>query len=171
MTTRTLLGLTIATCLALWAADFHPLDVKTGEWESTVIIDMNGPPPIPAEMLARMTPEQRAKFEERTKSLSGRPTVSKYCITKDKLDKPLLWGKDDKACSYSLATSTGSAQEIHVACSNERMKSSGTIRIQALDSENVKGSTHITMTSGDRTTNINSSITAKWVGPACSSNK
>jgi hypothetical protein len=170
LTTRMLLVLTFAAGFAAWAADYHPLDIKPGQWETTITTDMNGPPPVPPEVLARLTPEQRAKIEERTKSLSGRTTTHKGCLTKEKLDKPQLFGNEQKSCTYNIKTSTSNAQEIQVECANEKMKSNGTVRIQALDSENVKASVHMTMTFGDKTSEINSSWTSKWVGETCGGN-
>ena len=169
MITKTLFGLalTAATLALSWAADFHPLDVKPGQWESTVTVETNGMPPIPPEALARMTPEQRAKLEERTKSLSNRTIIRKSCIKKEKLDKPITWGNADKACTYTLVTSTSTAQEVHVECSKENRKSSGTIRVEALSPESVKGTVQMTMTMGDRTMDINSSFTTKYIGAAC----
>jgi hypothetical protein len=172
--TKFFLALVLAACCLTigFAADtFHPLDVKPGEWESTMTIAMNGPPPIPAEALARMTPEQRARLEEKTKSLSGRTIVHKTCIKKERLDKPLTWGNEDKACAYTLGASTGSLQEVHVECSKENRKSTGTIRVQAVDQENIKGAVQMTLTFGDRTSEINSEFTAKYVGPTCTTEK
>jgi len=165
------MGIALATSTANWAADFHPLDVKTGEWEATMTVETNGPPPVPPEALARMTPQQRAALEERTRPLAGRTTVRKTCISQEKLDKPILWGQDDKACTYSLVTSTGHAQEIHVECAREKMKSAGTVRVEAQDSENVKGTVHMTVTQSDQTSEINSSFTAKRVAAACTAKR
>jgi hypothetical protein len=163
-------GLVLAACCAIcWAADtFHPLDVKTGEWESSMTVATSDVPPIPAEALARMTPQQRAKLEEQTKSLSGRTIVHKSCLKKEKLDKPLSFGNDDKACTRTLVASTGSMQEIRVECSRNNRKSSGTLTFQALDSEHVQGTVKMTMTSSNGNMDINSSFTAKWIGPTCS---
>ena len=130
-----------------------------------VTIASTGAPPIPPEVLAKLPPEQRAKFEEK---MSARPHTSVSCLKKEKLDKPFLWGHENKACTHSLVSSTNSLQEIHVECSTEKTKSNGTVRIEAISTENVKGSVQMTTTSGDRTMNINSTFTAKWVGPTCS---
>lgn len=170
MTTKILLALTLALCWSMtgWAADtFHPLDVKPGQWESSTTMNTNGAPLIPPEVLARMTPDQRAKLEERAKALSGRTTVNKTCVKREKLDKPFTWGHEDKACTYALGESSGTVQEIHVECNRENRKSTGTIRVEALDSENIKGSVQMTLAMGDRTREFNTTFTAKYVGPAC----
>jgi Protein of unknown function (DUF3617) len=163
--TKFLLGTALAAFTLCLAVDIVPLDVKPGQWETTVTVSTNGPPPIPPEALMRMTPEQRARLEERTKSLSGRTIVHKSCVKKEKLDKPLTWGTEDRACAYTLVTSTPSMQEVHVECTKENRKSTGTIRVQALDQENIKGSVQMTLTMGDKTTDISSSFTTKYSGP------
>ena len=58
-------------------------------------------------------------------------------------------------------------QEIHVDCSRNGIKSTGTVNLEAVDSENVKGSMQMTATSGGRTMNMNFTFSAKWIGPAC----
>jgi len=165
--TKALLGLTFGACALAWAVDYHPLDVKTGQWESTITVDTAGMPTIPPETLARMSPEMRARIEEKTKALSGRNRTTKSCLKKENLDKPLLFGNEQKACVWTLATSSSTTQDIHIECNHEASKSTGTIHIQALNPENVKGSVQMTMTRGDHTMNINSSFTAHWVGAAC----
>ncbi|HTE88846.1 MAG TPA: hypothetical protein VK639_07845 [Terriglobales bacterium] len=71
---RTILaGLVMLSSVTVWAADkLQPLNVKTGLWETTTTRITSGEIPIPAEMLARLTPEQRAKMEARMKANSQR---------------------------------------------------------------------------------------------------
>jgi len=45
-------------CAAAWAAQTTPLNVKTGEWESTSTNETTGQLPVPQEMLDKMTPEK-----------------------------------------------------------------------------------------------------------------
>lgn len=167
MITRVLLVSTLGAAWAAWAADYHPLDIKPGQWETRMTTDMNGPPPISPELLAKLPPEQRAKLEQRTSALGSRTMTRKGCLTKEKLDKPTLFGNEQRSCTYAIKTSTSRTQEISVECANEKMKSNGTVHIEALDSENVKASVHMTMSFGEKTSEINSSWTSKWIGPAC----
>ena len=60
---------------AAWAqAKFQPLNVKTGLWESTSTSTTVGQMPVPADLLAKLSPEQRAKFEARMKANSAPKT-------------------------------------------------------------------------------------------------
>src|SRR5262245_49843809 len=80
------LTLLVLSSSALFAADkLQPLNVKIGLWEVTHTMSMSGMPPIPAELLAKMTPEQKAQLEERMKARSAEPphsTTEKQCVTK-----------------------------------------------------------------------------------------
>jgi hypothetical protein len=172
--TRRSIGLTLLFCSTLCstvsAADFRPLDVKTGEWESTVSGRTTGMPPIPDEVLNKMTPEQRAKIQAAMGAANGgKPMVSKSCITKDSLDKAFNLGDNNtKACARTLVTSSGTKQEIRVDCSRDGGKTVGTIKVEALDSENIKGSMQITSSNGAHNMNMDYTFNVKWIGSACS---
>ena len=171
MKTANLVALFVCAGSVLRAADtLTPLDVKLGQWESSMTMETTGLPPIPTEVLDRLPPEQRAKMEERLKanaSKGPRTTVHKSCLKKEDLDKALSFGNEEKSCTRTIVTSSRSKQEIHMECTVGGGKQSGTIRIEAVNSENVKGSTEMTMTGAGRTMNMNSTFTAKWLGPTC----
>jgi hypothetical protein len=67
MSRKLLFGMFALALLCLYSkglradGDVTPLDVKTGLWESTTVMNMGGLPPIPQEMLDKMTPEQKAR--------------------------------------------------------------------------------------------------------------
>ena len=169
MRTTCFSGLAVLICSTGWAADFHPLDVKTGQWETTMHSQSSGAPPIPPEVLNQMTTEQRAKLEERMKASMGpRTTVAKTCITKDKLNQPLDLGKEDKSCTRTMVTSTSSRQEVRFECTTAGMKSSGSMRIDVVNSETIKAAMQMTMGDGGHTSNTNMDFGAKWLGAACS---
>jgi hypothetical protein len=53
-------------------------------------------------------------------------------------------------------------------CTREGGKATGTIKMEAVDSENIKGSMQMTVTNGEHTMNMNYTFASKWVGPVCS---
>jgi hypothetical protein len=165
-------ALCAAVCSQASAADFQPLDVKTGQWESTLSGQSTGQPPIPDELLKRLAPEQRTKLEAtlQDKGTGGLKTsINRSCLTKEKLDKAFNLGDENtKACTRTLVTSSGSKQEIRLDCDHQGMKSSGTVKIEAVNPENIKGSMQIRVTNHDRTMNMNYTFTSKWIGAACS---
>jgi len=167
-----LIALLVLGCLGLWADEPVKLDVKLGLWETTNTFQTSGMPPvnIPPDALAKMTPEQRAKVEEMMKGLgSGTPrtTTTKSCLTREKMSKHEMFNEDRKDCTHTIVNSSSSRLEMRVQCATERAKTNGTIRIEALSSENVKGSMQMAVTNSDRTMNMNSNFTSKWLGSDC----
>lgn len=157
-------------CSTLWAADYRPLDVKTGQWETTVNSQMSGMPPIPDDVLNRMTPEQRAKIMAAMQARNGsKATVSKSCLTKDQLDKPFDLGDErTRSCTRTMITSSGSKQEARIDCTVNGSKTTGTIKVEAVDSGSVRGSMQMAVSSGEHSMNMNMTFASKWIGPVCS---
>jgi len=158
-------------CSSAWGADLHALDVKTGQWETSVIGQMTGMPTIPPEVLNQMPPEQRAKLEAAIGARGAKPIVSSNCMTKEKLAQAWNTGQQAmKSCTTTVIASTSSKQEIHIDCNREGSKSSGTVKVEAVDSGHIRGSIQMTAMSpsdGGHAMSMNYSFTSKWVGPAC----
>jgi hypothetical protein len=155
----------------VWAADFTPLNVKTGEWEVTMTGESTGQLPIPQAMLDKLTPEQRAKMEAAMKARGGpgaRPTVRKSCLRKEKLDKPFGDDEERKSCKQTIVTSSATKQEIHLECAQGGGQQTGTFKLEAVDSGTVKGVMQMTASNEGRSMNMNYDYSAKWLGPVCS---
>lgn len=167
---RVLAGIVLFGAAVLWGADkYQPLNVKLGLWETTSTITTKGQVPVSDEMLSRLTPEQRARVEERMKAQAGDRTTThtyKSCLTKEKLERGSGFS-DRKDCKETLLTSTSSRVEVKVACEGEGMSSSGTVRIDALSPESTKGSGRMSMTAGPRNMTVDTTLTSKWLGPSC----
>ena len=163
--------LLLASSSAVWAENkVQPLNVRVGLWEVTTTVASNGQMPIPADLLARLTPEQRARMEERLKANSSgktRTTTHKNCLTKEKLDRGETFSEERKTCTETLVTSTSSTVEVRVVCENQGVKSNGTLHIDALNPENVKGSMHMVASGGDHSMNMSSTFTGKWIASSC----
>ncbi|HUI78218.1 MAG TPA: DUF3617 family protein [Bryobacteraceae bacterium] len=160
--------------LASWAADdIKPLGVKLGLWESMVTTQTSGMPPIPEEVLSKLSPDQRARMEEAMKARQAKgaqPRTNKSCLTKESLDKAMTFGNEgNQSCKRTVMTSNSSKQEIRFECSDERtnIKSTGTMHVEALNSENVKGSGQVSSGNGTNSMNIQISFSAKWLGSDC----
>ena len=175
MTLHTSFALAAAFCCATaWAADKTPLNVRTGEWETTLTFESSGQLPIPQEMLDKMTPEQRARMEAAMKARAGRgprTTVHKSCVTKETLDKPFSGDQIQKSCKETVVTSSPTKQEIHLECELEGGRQTGSIKVEAVDPGNVKGSIQMTASNAGRSMDANSSFSAKWLGPMCKESK
>jgi hypothetical protein len=177
MSIKWLLILALLVGSLLWAADtYTPLDVKTGQWETTTSTEMSGSPPIPPELLDRLTPEQRAKMEAVLKGRSGqgpKTITTKGCLKKEDLERPsILFGDaTQRACRTTVVSSSRTKGEFRVDCALNQMKVTGTGQVEASNSENVKMTVHETMSGGAAPTNITMTSTSKWLGPACSESK
>lgn len=164
-------ALTMLGCASAWGADVHPMDVKLGQWETTTIMKMAGLPNIPPDILKQMPPEQRAKLEAMIAARSGKPITTTSCLTKDKLEQAWNTGQEGmKACTTKVITATSSKQEVRVECNRNGMKANGTINVEALDSEHVRGAMQMTAADSSNSSqamNMNYTFTSKWLGAAC----
>jgi len=168
--TSAMFMLFFAACMAV-AADTIPMDVKLGLWETTSTHTSAGAPPIPQEMLDRLTPEQRAKFEERMKGRSGQPKAETHrsCLTKEKLEKYFLF-EDDKEmhCTRNILSATARKIDAKLDCSNATgIKMNGTIKVDSPDPETANGTIHMTSSGGGNSMNIDSTFKSKWLSSSC----
>lgn len=174
MTKRHSIGLMMLLGSTLWTADLRALDVKTGQWETTTTGQMTGMPAIPPEALAHMTPEQRAKIESAMGARGAKPIVSTYCLTKEKLEQAWNTGQSmAKNCTTTMTSSSAGKQEVHMECNQNGTKMTGTVKVEAVDSEHTRGSIQMMAASADtgHAMNMNYSFTSKWLGAACTEAK
>ncbi|MBZ5700654.1 MAG: DUF3617 domain-containing protein [Acidobacteriia bacterium] len=168
------LGVFFSWVLVAMAGDkVQPLNIKTGLWQVTITSAVSGRPPVPADVLARMSPEQRARYEAAMKkmvSAAPKTTTHNNCVTKEQLNKD-PFSDEKKSCTRTVLKSTGSRMEIREVCEGNGVKSDITIQIEALNSENVKGVGHVTAAGGDKSMNINTNFTGKWIGAVCTDKK
>ncbi|HET7892993.1 MAG TPA: DUF3617 family protein, partial [Candidatus Sulfotelmatobacter sp.] len=94
----------------------QPLNVKTGLWESTVTYTRTGQLPISAGTLARLTPAQRARLEERAKANAGNSTTTtnQSCLKKEDLENPDF--TDKKKCTWTTLESSSTGAKGSATC-------------------------------------------------------
>lgn len=171
------LAIVVLAASAARAADPVPMDVKPGQWEATVTTQFTGMPQaqrmpqIPPEQLAKLPPEQRARVEMALKQASGAPrtTTSKSCVKKEDLTK--LSMNNDQSCKTNLVNSSRTRQEIQMECDRNGSKQTGTVTIEALNSESIKFTIHAAGENSGKSINMNITGTSKWLGPTCSDSK
>ena len=174
---RLLLGLIVVASLALLAQNkFTPPNVKEGLWELTLTHSTSGAPGgMPADALAQLPPEQRARVEEMMKqrgvSMQGNTTVVKNCVTKEKLAQGMAFGENRENCTHTIVGSSSSHMEMKLHCEDTKNGAKTTVDgntvIDVVSSENVKGTTHVVTRSQDHTMSSDMSFTSKYLGPAC----
>jgi hypothetical protein len=146
------------------------LNIKPGLWESTRTMKRTGEMPIPTEMLNRLTPEQRARMEERMKANSGGHTstvTEKHCITREDLERDRLKIAEAKECTTTVVNSTSTNLKGKMVCETAGMHSTGTLELVAVDPEHINGSYHSTVDGNDHSMNFEGTWTSKWLGSSC----
>jgi len=146
------------------------LNIKPGLWESTRTIKRTGEMGIPAELLNRLTPEQRTRMEERMKANSGGHTsteTEKHCVTKEDLERDRLKIAEAKECTTTVVNSTSTNVKGKIVCETAGMHATGMLELVAVDPEHVNGSYHSTVDSNDHTMNFEGTWTSKWLGSSC----
>ena len=164
----------VSTATPAAGSSLKPLNIKPGLWESTRTIKTAGAMPIPAELLNRLTPEQRARMEERMKAHSaGRSntTTEKHCVTKEDLEKDRLKLAEAKECTTTVLNSTSTSVRAKLVCDTQGMHATGSLELVAADPEHLNGSYHSTMNGNGHTMNVEGTWTSKWVSASCGNAK
>jgi hypothetical protein len=167
------LGLIAVSAMLVQAAEAK-FNMKPGLWEITMTGSSTGAPPIPADTLARMSPEQRAKFEAAMQAAMARsnaPHIFKSCVTEKELERgPDFSDPNQKNCKQTVVTRTSSIMEVRVECTGAE-KMSGRLRYEAVSREAVRGNTEMVISDGTKTMTSKHSIQGKWLAADCGSVK
>jgi len=149
--------------------EIHPLNVKPGLWETTRTYTSSGAPPVSPEILAKLSPQQRARLEQRVNAHSAGNTntvTDKHCVTKEDIEKA-DFGQGKGECTYNIETSTSTRAKGTYSCIVEGMNVNGSIDITASDPEHITGSSQGSLNGGGRTMNVESTFTSKLLGASC----
>ena len=135
----------------------------------TVTHSMSGMPAmpdIPPDVLAKMPPEQRARVEA---AMKGGPStdVRKECITKEKLEKHSAFSNNRGDCTRTVVNSTGSKLEMKIHCEEKQSSTDGTLVLETVGSDRVKGTMQSVTNANGHTMNMNFTFSSKYLGPAC----
>jgi hypothetical protein len=126
--------------------------------------------PIPAEMLNRLSPEQRARMEERMNAHSAAhssTTTEKHCVTKEDMEKDRLKLAEAKECTTTVINTTSTTVKAKLVCDQEGMHATGTLELVAADPEHMSGSYQSTVEANGHTMNVDGTWTSKWLGSSC----
>lgn len=149
-----------------------PMNVKTGQWQSTQTVTMSGSLGIPPDLEAKLTPEQRAQFEAAMKqSPMTRPQTftNKGCLKQEDLTKDPFANKNmqDMKCHENLLRSTSSEAEADISCEGPQATFKYHLTFQASDQEHVTGTGHGSATMGGHTMNSEVKFDSKWIQATC----
>ncbi len=172
VTKKSWLGIVPLVAANLWAADHvQPLDIKPGLWEIALTVKTTGLPPLPPEVAAKLTVEQRAQIDAKAKKIAAeapRTTVKKSCLEAKELEQPitLLFG-DEQGCRQTVTSSTRSRLDIRVECGSGTELGGGTVLIDVVDPKSAKVSSEWSASDGARTLKMSSTAKLKWLAESC----
>jgi hypothetical protein len=117
-----------------------PLNLKVGLWQMTYTTERNGVAMVRAiapELLAKMSPEQRARTEARLRSRAtqgAQVETRQYCMTEDWLKNAVFDRADiGPVCPRKLIVSTGKVQQFREECADANSKRTVDGQFEALD--------------------------------------
>jgi len=150
-------------------AQADTFNARPGAWEMTTTTVITGMP-IPAEQLAQMKPEQRAKMEAAMKARAAQPRSHTYrqCVTQKDLDqsrmlKPEGDGEEDK-CTRKVVSKTPARMVVEQACPAPNASTSK-MTFEAPTPEKMVAS--IDMARGGANGKIHVDISGHWLGASC----
>lgn len=154
---------------------YQPLNVKPGLWENTLSITRTGEIPIPPEMLSRLTPDQRARMEQRMKAnaaAQSHTVTDKQCITQEDLQKPnVLNPERQQHCIVKILESTSTSASGKMSCESEMGKLDGALEVKAPDPEHMNSTWHSTAAANGHTMNVDAKSSSKWLSLSCETAK
>lgn len=155
------------------ALKITPMNVRTGLWQSTSTMTVTGGLGLPPSLLAKMTPEQKAKYEAAMQAQSGGHTsthTNKGCLTQKDLTTDPFAQKDSSdehiQCHGTLLSSTRTDIVLQESCSGEASMAY-TMKIHAVDQEHATGTGTGTATMGGHTMNSSVKFQSTWIDATC----
>jgi hypothetical protein len=139
---RLLGAISLAATVVVAADNVQPLNVKTGLWQVTMTTTIQG---------------------------MGTPQTHAYrsCVTKDNLNQ-YPFADPDNNCKYKVQSSTGSHMDVSGSClPSEGGKADFKIQLDAIDSEDVKGTGQLTLAGPQGAMHGDYSGRGKWIGASC----
>lgn len=153
------------------------LNVKLGLWEVATQANISGMPQMmPDEMLAKLTPEQRARMQAAMQASMAdiaKPKRAKHCLTAEKLARGWdLERQNRQNCQRKIVTNSSSELEIQESCTEADGTSVMDEHFQLASSllgaaEQMAGTVHYVRNSGGKTMTVDSNVKGQWLGASC----
>lgn len=180
MRVRTAIGACLASfwALSMAAGDKSqvlsvPLNLKVGLWQMTYTTERNGVAvvhPIAPGLLARMTPEQRAKTGARLKARAAQGTqveTRQYCMTDERLKNTNFeLSEMGQVCPRTVLTSTPALQQFREECAANANKRTVDGYFEAVDPDTIKGSLKV-KSEGSNAYTMSVEIGGRWIAADC----
>lgn len=163
------LGLTPGPPIPLMAsyALADSFNAKPGAWEMTITTLTTGMPVSP-DMLAKMSPEQRAKIEAMMQARAGKPSTHVYqsCMTQKDLDEDRIIKKsdDEDQCTQKIITKSANRLVIEKTCPAPRASTSQ-MTMEAKTPESIVASINMVQGGADGKAHVD--IKGHWLRTSC----
>ena len=163
------LGLTPGPIIPLMAscALADSFNAKPGAWEMTITTLTTGMP-APPDMLAQMSPEQRAKIEAMMQARAGKPSTHVYpsCITQKDLeeDRIIKESDDENHCTQQIITKSANKLVLEKRCPAPRASTSK-MTMEAKTPESIVAS--IDMVQGGARGKVHVDMKGHWLRASC----
>jgi hypothetical protein len=144
------------------------LNVKLGLWEITSVTQTHGMPPLPKELLSKLTPEQRRKMETDLKAEQAKgpdTDTDRECITPKDIERPFE-SANTKECKQTIVTTTRTSQEVRIVCTGG-MPGSGLLKISTSHPEKMTGSLKLKLGEGTEAMTIDARLQGRWLSGDC----
>ena len=141
------------------------LNVKTGQWETTVTTKIDGNP-IPKNVLDQLPPDRRAKIEQAMAARAASkaaPKTTTTCMTEEDLDKGVQTMDIGGDCKKTILAQTPTHQEVAIECSRNGVSTKGHMTVDALSNESIKGKMEMNVGDGK----VIGDFSGKWIGATC----
>lgn len=172
-------GLIIGTS-AVATAQQPPLDMRTGLWEMASERSATGMPEAPAmpampqippEVLAKMTPAQRAQIEGAMRARSGAQTgkkTKKVCVTAEALRRSPDLGLERRAgCTVNKSVRSARGWQVQQTCIEGGRKQTLDVRYDVVSREAIEGTIDIAMSDGARNIAMKQAMRGRWLSADC----
>ena len=158
-----LAALALAIPTLAWAGQ---LDVKTGSWEMTSRMQMQGAMMNPG-MMANIPPEARAQVEAAMGAMN-KPHTRRQCITAEQLQRgfDMIEGHDS-GCHHQVISATSDSMEVRGSCASDGTKSTMHGVFHAANRESFAGTIDMDTVSEDGPHHATLAMTGKFLGPDC----
>jgi Spy/CpxP family protein refolding chaperone len=142
-----------------------PLNMKPGQWEMTMQVDMpNGPPGVDT---SKMTPQQKAQMDAIMKGRglgAGKPIVTQSCVTREDLaQNRMQQDPPNSSCTTKVTKSTATTTEMIQTCTGAA-EGTREIHVEAPSPTSMKMVAKATAGRGEGTT---VTMTGKWLSDKC----
>ena len=147
------------------------LHVEPGLWEVTYNYSLQGRPP--AQVLARLPPEERAGMEAKWAARVGQTKTNstRTCVTEDELANGTAFDNGDDAplngCERSVGTQTATRWTAVEHCTSATDASVRNVEINARGPRNVSGAMNAVKGEAAAASGINMTFSGKWIAKDC----